>query len=268
MSAPPTYEAATSSGSSTQSNHLKPRNGIPPISRRSMEDEARPLPPGWIRQYDPKNSHQFFVDTTANPPRSIWQHPYDDQQFLDSLDPQERERILSLHKVPSKADVEAESSDDDTEGGHHSHPQQPPIGGMHRFGRKMKDKITGMTHEERELQRRRRAEEEQRAYARHQALRQAMSRAIETGQPQLVGRGEDGKEIYIEPPMYGGGMPPGAYRYNPYVQGPYTHTSGNAMYIRPAYPYSRPYGYGYGGGYGLPLAGGLLGGALLGGLLF
>lgn len=45
------------------------KNGIPPQSRRSMEDENRELPPGWIRQYDPQEHHQFFVDTTANPPR-------------------------------------------------------------------------------------------------------------------------------------------------------------------------------------------------------
>ena len=283
MSAPPSYEAAIASSSSSQSTHLKPRNGIPPLSRRSMEDEARPLPSGWIRQYDPKNSHQYFVDTTANPPRSIWHHPYDDPQYLEKLPSAERERIESLHKVPSKADFEAESSDDDAEGHHHSTQHQrpattnnnnntqpqPPMGGMHSFGRRMKDKVTGMTHEERELQRRQRAEEEQRAYARHQALRQAMSRAIETGQPQLVGQGHDGKDIYIEPPTpYGGGMPPGAYGYNPYAQGPYSHTSGNATYIRPAYPYNRPYGGGYGGGFGLPLAGGLMGGMMLGGMMF
>ncbi|MCJ1257183.1 hypothetical protein MMC24_005008 [Lignoscripta atroalba] len=274
MDAPPSYEAAAASSVNVASQH-KTRNGIPPLTRRSMEDEARPLPPGWSRQFDPQTSHQFFVDTKAQPPRSIWHHPYDDQQYLDSLASHERERVQGLHKVPSHADIEAESSDDGEGGYHHDRHKNPAVGaggsashasdGKTTFGRRMKDKITGSTHEQREAYRLQRGEEERRAYERHQALRQAMARAIETGQPQLVGRDRDGKDVYIEPP-YGGNMPHGAYGYNPYTQGPYANP--NATFIRPNYPYARPYGYGYGGGYGMPLAGGLMGGVLLGGLMF
>jgi hypothetical protein len=91
---PPAYEDATQSKKAQFSrpanyasySHLAvPRNGIPPLHRRSMEDEGRPLPPGWIRQYDAKESHQFFVDTNTTPPRSIWHHPYDDDQYLSTL---------------------------------------------------------------------------------------------------------------------------------------------------------------------------------------
>ena len=105
--APPSYETATGSNSNNNnagsssnsaaqnhdpSNHLDVhRNGISPAQRRSMEDEGRPLPPGWVRQYDTNESHQFFVDTTADPPRSIWQHPYDDEQYLSTLTSEERE---------------------------------------------------------------------------------------------------------------------------------------------------------------------------------
>ncbi|KAA6409334.1 MAG: hypothetical protein FRX48_06887 [Lasallia pustulata] len=131
-------------------------------------------------------------------------------------------------------------------------PSQPS-GGMSRFGRKMKDRITGTTHEQREKLRVERAEEERRIYARHQAIRQAMSRAMETGQPQLIGRDRDGKELYIEPPGQVA-MPPGGYGYNPYTQGPYANP--NATFVRPSYPYARPYGGGYGGGLGMPLMGG------------
>jgi len=261
-----------------------------------MEDEARELPPGWVRQYDAKEHHQFFVDTTAHPPRSIWQHPYDDAEYLASLSPAERARIQSLHRVPTTADIEAESSDDDHD--HHrdgehaaSHssafpqelPERPahPEGGVHRFGRKMKDRLTNTTHEERERKRQQRAEEEQRAYERHQRLRAAMAKAVETGEPQLVGKDAEGKDVYVESPYgangygggYGGGFGGygnGAYGYNPYSQGVYA--SPNARYLRPQMPYSRPYGYGYGGGLGLPLGlglgGGLLGGSLLMGGLF
>ncbi|SLM38870.1 WW domain [Lasallia pustulata] len=247
--APPPYEQATAGGSSSAPPtngppQHKTRNGIPPASRRSMEDESRPLPPGWIRQYDPQNSHQFFVDTNVDPPRSIWHHPYDDQDYLRSLPPSERTRVQGLLKVPSHADIQAESSDDDASHGPHAHARpasaaaatpstSQPSGGMSRFGRKMKDRITGTTHEQREKLRVERAEEERRIYARHQAIRQAMSRAMETGQPQLIGRDRDGKELYIEPPGQVA-MPPGGYGYNPYTQGPYANP--NATFVRPSYP--------------------------------
>ncbi|KAM3075368.1 hypothetical protein ACMFMF_006043 [Clarireedia jacksonii] len=256
----------------------KTRNGIPPQSRRSMEDEARPLPPGWIRQYDNEEHHQFFVDTTSFPPRSIWQHPYDDPQYLSSLSPQERARIQGLHRVPSQADIEAESTDE--EGAAHIQPPRgaPPSQGtsataaaaaaeetptgLHKLGRKMKDKLTHSTHQEREQRRRQREQDEIAAYRRHQAIRAAMVKAVQTGEPQLIGKDRSGRDVYIEPPFGGRGTyGNGAVGYNPYMQGPYS-------YARPGEPYMRPYGGGYGGGLGMPLLGGLMGGAVLGSLLF
>ncbi|KAL9619145.1 MAG: hypothetical protein Q9160_006234 [Pyrenula sp. 1 TL-2023] len=268
---PPTYEE------SQASSHLrppKPRNGIPANHRRSMEDEARELPPGWVRQWDAKASHQFFVDTKANPPRSIWHHPYDDETYLSTLSMEERERISAL--TPSKADAGGNTTDE--EGGHHAQSFSSPttpvaatseVHGQDKkggFGRKMKDKLTGTTHEQREVQRRQRAEQERRAYEMHLQLRQAMTRAIHTGEPQFVCKDQEGRDVYIEPPGGPGGVYGGrGYGYNPYVQGPYA--SPNVRFIRPAGPYGRPGGLGYGGGIGLPLMGGLLGGALIGGAL-
>lgn len=300
--APPTYEAATSSTNSTgTASYLHPtpqsvreRNGIPPQSRRSMEDEARPLPEGWIRQYDSKEHHQFFVDTTVDPPRSIWKHPYDDERYLASLPEEERTLIQMRFHQPSEADLRAEATDD--EDGEHAHanagttssssaqlPPRPEAApkGIHKFGRKMKDKLTSSTHEERERERANRAQEERAAYERHQKIRAAMAKAMETGQPQLLGKDKNGKDVYIEPPAvdpgyggYGGGFGggyggsayggryPGGYGYNPYQTGIYA--TPNARYIRPAQPYNRGYGAGYGGGLGLPLAAGLGGGLLFG----
>lgn len=259
-----------------------------------MEDEARPLPPGWIRDFDAKAQHQFFVDTTSDPPRSVWHHPYDDEAYLESLSNAERAKIQGLHRVPSEADIAAESSDEDDDYDHHAHhaaqekgqaqsqgtgqtrtqpqtqsqtkqlPQRPEqVGGMTKFGRKMKDKMTGSSHEERDRERLNRAKAEQAAYERHQMLRSAMAKAIQTGEPQLVGKDKSGKDLYIEPPN-GASLPRGGNGYSPYNDGPYTRTLGNSRYVRPSYPYSRPYGGGYGGGYGLPLLGGLGGGLLLG----
>jgi len=246
-----------------------------------MEDEGRPLPQGWVRSYDPQNNHQFFVDTSSEPPKSTWHHPYDDEQYMNNLDPVERKRIQAMHRVPSEADIAAESSDEDEEGHRHTSSKHrgagaagaefaelPPRptgsdhpGGVTKWGRKMKDRMTQTTHQQREQERTRRAEEERRTYQRHMELRQAMSRAAQTGQPQFVGKDRNGKDVYIEPPQ-GAGPPQGAYGYNPYQQGPYANP--NATFISPQHPYSRPYGGGYGGGFGLPLAGGLMGGLLLG----
>jgi len=203
---------------------------------------------------------------------------------MNNLDPGERKRIHGMHRVPTEADIAAESSDEG-EGGHDhgsskytgksamgaGSAELPPRptgsdhpGGVTKWGRKMKDKMTHTTHQQREQERIRRAEEEQRTYQRHMELRQAMSRAAQTGQPQFVGKDRNGKDVYIEPPQ-GPGPPHGAYGYNPYQQGPYSNP--NAFFIKPQNPYSRPYGRGYGGGFGLPLAGGLMGGMLLGDMM-
>lgn len=224
-----------------------------------MEDEAREVPTGWVRQYDPQNHHQFFVDTRQDPPRSIWHHPYDDEQYMSSLPSAERERIQAMTRHSSVHDIMAESSDDDT---HHlpaaaDDAQLPPREQKKSWGRKFKDKVTGSSHEHREAERKRRADEEQRAYEFHQAYRKAMVTAMETGQEQRIGQDRNGKDIFVQPPDAGG--------YADSRTGIYSRPNGT--YIRPSAPYGRPYGYGYGGGYGLPLAGGLAGGLLLGDMM-
>jgi hypothetical protein len=133
-------------------------------------------------------SLRFFVDTNANPPRSIWVHPYDDPQFLETLTPEERKKHSRLHRTMTLEDLAAESSDDeagDNGHGHHKHtaagsaalparPKDDGPKGIHKFGRKMKDKITASSHEDRERQRRQREEQERRAYEMHMHARQAM----------------------------------------------------------------------------------------------
>ena len=122
-------------------------------------------------------------------------------------------------------------------------------------------------------------------YQRHLSIRQAITKAMQTGEPQLIGRDRDGKDVWLEPPQYSGSRSyPGGYGYNPYrgmgggLGGPmgggmYGGGGGMfappGMYSRPGMAYGRPYGRGYGGGYGMPMAlgGGLLGGMMLGGAL-
>ncbi|KAK5173205.1 uncharacterized protein LTR77_003327 [Saxophila tyrrhenica] len=282
---PPSYDQVAGGSSSSRpaaSSSLQVpgqnEGGMPSSHRRSMEDELRPLPKGWVRQYDSEQHHQFFVDTNKEPPRSTWVHPYDDEEYLSTLPGPERERVEqeSLHRghPPSKEDVIASHTDDEED----HHGELPPRGEgkgkekESKFGRKLKDKLTGTTHEQREQSRQQRAEYEQKLYERHLQLRHAMAEAARTGQPQLMGKDRDGKDIYIEPPRYRGGYGGGGYGYSPYGGmggGGGIYDTPNARYIRPANPYGRPMGRGYGGGYGLPLAmgGGLMGGMMLGGMM-
>jgi hypothetical protein len=280
---PPSYEAATGSSSAPEPGirrvstdgpgHRRERNGIPPDRRRSMEDEMRELPEGWVRSFDPQEGHQFFVDTKANPPRSTWVHPYDDEQFLSTLSPEERKRHTRMHRTMTMEDLAAEDSDHEelptrpgkTSGTADGSGSTSQPTGLSKFSRKLKDKITGQTHDEREQHRVRRAEQERQAYLAHLRARQALVKAIQTGEPQFLCKDHQGRDVYIEPPR-GAFAPRGAYGYNPYAQGPFANP--NARIVRPAGPYARPYGYGYGGGAGLPIAAGFLGGAMLGGTLF
>ena len=302
MDAPPPYEqvagssrpnnsAAPSQTSQGTDNHLKVNNGIPAAMRRSMEDEGRSLPTGWVRSYDPVDDHQFFVDTTKDPPRSIWHHPYDDETYLNSLESKERERIKQMQQDHAEEYMGGAGGSEDEAHPHATSSSktgsQPaaaggagPSGtlasdnskGKPSFGRRWKDKITNSTHEEREAERQKRAQQEAQYYERHRQLRQAMVQAQQTGQPQFIGKDpRTGQDIFLEPPN-GPRAPNGAQGYNPYAQGPYTNP--NARFVRPDYPYARPgyggygYGGGYGGGYGLPIGAGLLGGVLLGSVLF
>ena len=258
-----------------------------------MEDEGRPLPKGWLRQFDAKENHQFFVNTNVEPPTSMWQHPYDDEDYLKTLSSEERERIQEEQNKYNHADYDIESSDEQ----HHdskadsktstaaatgapagassssSYAQLPPRPSDRKksTSEKLKEKLTGQTKEQRAAEKAQRAREEQEAYRMHQQVRQAMVRAEQTGQPQFIAKDQQGRDVFMEPPMPppGYNYGPNGYGYNPYSSGPYQNPNNRfVQYPRPNYAYGRPYGYGYGSGLGLPIAGGLLGGALLGGLLF
>ncbi|KAE9408253.1 hypothetical protein BT96DRAFT_28531 [Gymnopus androsaceus JB14] len=43
--------------------------------------EDIPLPNGWVEEIH-ESGHPYYVDTLASPPRSIWIHPYEDEQYL------------------------------------------------------------------------------------------------------------------------------------------------------------------------------------------
>lgn len=295
MDAPPSYDAVT--GSSTKTSGSKPshlevpgaQNGIPSHYRRSMEDEHRPLPDGWVRQWDNKEKHQFFVDTKADPPRSTWVHPHDDETYLRTLTSEERELLQEQERLRSELQDDEYTLYDNksskpisAQNTGSSFPAELPPRDSHAstsgsksgklgLGEKLKEKVTGQSKEERAKAKALREKQEQEYYEAHQKFRQAMHQAQVTGKPVLFARDAQGRDVYVEPPSqygggYGGGYGQNAYGYNPYQSGPYA--SPNARFIRPPGAYGRPYGRGYGGGMGMPLAGGLMGGMLLGGLMF
>ncbi|KAB5582887.1 hypothetical protein GE09DRAFT_284455 [Coniochaeta sp. 2T2.1] len=199
---PPPYEQAVR----TPAPQPAQQNGISPSARRSMEDEARPLPSGWVRCFDPHYAHQYFVDTTTDPPRSIWRHPYDDKVFLDSLPPAERDELhqqglLGHPNHPRTHDVYVSTTDeepDDLVAG--SSTKRERKSAFAKFERKVKDRLTHSTHAERQARRRRRAEEEQSGYQSYRLFRRKLEDAMRTGEPQELGLDDDGREVYLQPP--------------------------------------------------------------------
>ncbi len=92
---------SSDSVSSTVSSDGGFKSGVPEDDRRSMDDEMRDLPKGWVRCFDSKwipssstkwsslnrnlfsSGHHFYVDEATK--RSSWIHPYDDAEFLQTL---------------------------------------------------------------------------------------------------------------------------------------------------------------------------------------
>lgn len=128
-----------------------------------MSHNSAPLPYGWIQQTDPNTQHTYWVDTKATPPRSIWTHPHEDEQFLREH-PDVREKVSRKYE---KDDLRPPSYDGNRR---HSYngagsSSQGHSDSSHRSGPpqkkgllgKLKDKAIG-TKEERELEKRNRQE--------------------------------------------------------------------------------------------------------------
>lgn len=237
-----------------------------------MNDD-RPLPYGWIKEWDNNSNHFFYVcdlpqlfmrstpdvylcqvDAQAEPPRSIWVHPYEDEQYLREH-PDIREKMGpsrstdGLHDRPSNSALSRRASfpsDSPTPSGSantrqemRDHPDKRKERG---FFAKLKDKAIG-TKEEREaarIEERRREEENRR---RMLQLRQERFAYAQQRYPQ----------------SFGGGFPPyqGQGQYMPPQYGPPSRSGFGSGFGRT--------GGGMGGmGMGMPILGGLAGGLLLG----
>ncbi|KAI9639185.1 uncharacterized protein MKK02DRAFT_39475 [Dioszegia hungarica] len=230
---------ASTASSASDNDHLAP--GMTESGRRSMDDEARELPSGWVRCFDPAQEHHFYVDTATK--RSIWVHPYDDPEYLQSLpdthpaNPNSDEARAVRHAEEQEAIAKKE--------------------GRNWFQRK-KDSVIG-TKEEREKEKADKKKRREEEYKRQlQAQQEYLKRRQELIRKQAAN--------------------PSINRY--YASNPYGYSSPLSPYSRAGmygggmggYGYGYPGGYGrrgyggYGGGMGMgmPLLGGLGGGLLLG----
>ncbi|GAA6049302.1 hypothetical protein JCM3770_005930 [Rhodotorula araucariae] len=301
----PRHRRSPSAGSTASSNYTseddrEDEGGIPSEARRELLDAERPLPEGWRREFDRNSEHFFYVDTKANPPRSIWSHPLDDPDFLRA-NPEIAQKYAPPPGAPpgdsstsssggttpahsSSADEKHRHSFGRGEGddGHKkgetlrkSRPvqQQQQQQQQHNtqekhddrtLGRRMKDKLTGSTHEERVAERKKRAEEEKRQYDEYLRRRGEMLRAVNQGRYQTSYSAPAGP--YRVQPLYGGMYGSSRYGgggyggYARYPAGPMGYGSGIGM-MRP--------GMGMGmGGMGLGMGAGLLGGLMIGDMMF
>ncbi|KAG8977624.1 MutS protein msh4 [Tulasnella sp. 425] len=60
---------------SIPSNHPPFATSCASMSNAARNPDSRPLPPGWITQYDKNYDAWFYVNTAATPPVTTWEHP-------------------------------------------------------------------------------------------------------------------------------------------------------------------------------------------------
>ncbi|KAF9787332.1 hypothetical protein BJ322DRAFT_1210219 [Thelephora terrestris] len=223
----------------------------------TMQTDRYPLPFGWIKEFDQASGRSFYVDTKATPPRSIWTHPYEDDEYLKAH-PDVREKLSTGRFGGSDSNLLPPSFEESQRrhsfgGGRassssqsqatnmpvpSSSKQRGPIGSL-------KDHLFG-TKEERKAEKLRKKEQDR-------AFKEAQRERI---QQMNAAR----QQYYANQPQYG------YDRFNGY----------DSRYCDPRLGGGSYYGgggfgsntrRGGGGGLALPLLGGLAGGLLLGDLL-
>jgi len=244
-------------------------------------DDDLPLPFGWIKEYDPTSEHHFYVDTKSSPPRSIWVHPYEDEQYLREH-PDIREKVTSMMKQfeTDRARKELSNSDrpmperrnsfsgrDNEDMGDgpsrgSAAALSPSAAKKRGFFAKMKDKAIG-TKEEREAYRREMA----RIDMERRKQREVAIRAQQAAYRKQEEAWQRQQQLQRQQFSQAG---PSQFGYSGYGQQQAYYPPPGAPYGRTEYVYQQQQqsrGFGGGGG-GLALLGGLAGGLLLGDLLF
>ncbi|WRT68629.1 uncharacterized protein IL334_005607 [Kwoniella shivajii] len=206
-------------------------------TRRSMDDEQRDLPDGWVRCFDPKSQHAFYVDEKTK--RSSWLHPYDDPEFLRTLPkthpahPESKEaqairKRSEDEKIIQEKYKETRKTKDGREGISQNATKSSGGGDERNWFQKKKDKMIG-TKEERAQ-----AKENKRKIRAEQQRKMAEAEAAYTKRRQeLIQQRLNDPNIR-----------------RMYASDPYAYAAPASPFVRSSGMYGSPFGYGYGGGYG------------------
>ncbi|KAL1762007.1 hypothetical protein FB107DRAFT_268769 [Schizophyllum commune] len=211
-----------------------------------MSYDEHDLPEGWTRQMH--EGTPFYVDTRANPPRSIWVHPYEDEQFLRE-NPGVRPGGA---RRPSASPQPSSGGDRGLFGS--SHNYQPPMGQPSKHGKAalVEKLIKKVMHSKSGHH------QQQQYYPPSQGM------SSHYGRPQHSGMG--GSPFGGGGPGMGMGMGmghnPGHHGHQGFGGG---GMGGGPMFVQQGRPHRRM-GGGI-GGMGMPLMGGMAGGLLLGEML-
>jgi len=93
--------------------------------------DSRPLPPGWISQWDSNAGRYFFVDTTKTPPVSTWDDPRETPEFdapPPYTPPQEPANKMPM-AMPSANNYSASSTYPPSDSKTPAYPAYPSQGG-------------------------------------------------------------------------------------------------------------------------------------------
>jgi hypothetical protein len=221
-------------------------------------------------------TYNLKVDTKADPPRAIWTHPYEDEQYLREH-PEVREKVSSLaQQQGSKDSSNTKPSRRHSYNGHDSTsmvPDEPPTSpdsskkGKEKRGffGKLKDKAIG-TKEEREAYKKEQARiENERQRQRAEMVR--AQRALYAQQQARFAQERAQQQALYNQQYPSGSSYQGRGRYGPPPGNPYAGYGpgyGGPGYGYDNYPTQRQQ---RGGSSALPLLGALAGGLLLGDIL-
>jgi len=202
----------------------------------SAGDDSRPLPFGWVKEWDQTHNRWFYVDVRANPPRSTWDHP------LDTENPSSSSSTTPSARAANKTNKS----------------------GKKGFFSKIKDEIAQA-----------RIEHERRTEAERQAATERYRQQAARQQEQLRNRPATLQRQYSAPGSYGYGYGRGPSAFGGPCGGGFGRGGpfGGRQYYGGQQYGGGPFGQqrggfgGNGGGLALPLIGGLAGGLLLGDLL-
>ncbi|KAL1670434.1 hypothetical protein GGF50DRAFT_109409 [Schizophyllum commune] len=210
-----------------------------------MSYDEHDLPEGWTRQMH--EGTPFYVDTRANPPRSIWVHPYEDEQFLRE-NPGVRPGGA---RRPSVSPQPSPGGDRGLFGS--SHNYQPPMGQPSKHGKAalVEKLIKKVMHSKSGHH------QQQQYYPSSQGMSSHYAR------PQHGGMG--GSPFGGGGPGMGMGMGHGPGHHGHQGFGGGGMGGGGPMFVQQGRPHRRM-GGGM-GGMGMPLMGGMAGGLLLGEML-